>query len=224
LSADQTKEAILDAAERLFAEQGFDATSLRAVTAEAGTNLAAVNYHFGSKSALLPAVVARILVPVCQRQLVLLDEIEARDLPPTLEELLEAFTSPITDLFEQGRRGPVLARMFARIMGDPGDEMQRMAMSEVGDAEERYEAAFARLLPEIPPAELWWRFRSIGPVVVSRQIGLQASPDVGGPPTPAEADAVALRAWTMTFLAAAMRAPATVQAPAAVTSAVLSNA
>jgi AcrR family transcriptional regulator len=223
LSADQTKERILDAAERLFAEQGFDATSLRAVTAAAGTNLAAVNYHFGSKSALLPAVVARILTPVCQRQLELLDEIEARKPPPTLEDLLEAFTSPITDLFEQGQRGPVLARMFARIVGDPGDEMQRMAVSEVGEAEERYEAAFARLLPEVPSAELWWRFRSIGPVVVSRQIGRQASPDVGGPPTPAEADPVALRAWTLTFLAAAMRAPATVQARLAVTSQTLAG-
>ena len=47
-----TKDRILDAAERLFAHKGIEATSLRNITAEAGVNLAAVNYHFQSKEAL----------------------------------------------------------------------------------------------------------------------------------------------------------------------------
>ena len=51
-----TKEKILDAAERLFAEHGFASTSMRDITTEADVNLAAVNYHFGSKLALLQAV------------------------------------------------------------------------------------------------------------------------------------------------------------------------
>jgi AcrR family transcriptional regulator len=54
-----TKERILDAAERLFADRGFAATSLRNITGEAGVNLAAVNYHFGSKDALIVAVFER---------------------------------------------------------------------------------------------------------------------------------------------------------------------
>lgn len=209
MSADDTKQRILDAAERLFAEQGFDATSLRAVTSAAGTNLAAVNYHFGSKAALLPAVIGRILEPVCARQVGLLDDLEAREQAPTIEQLLEAFTGPIIELFQPGDRGPTLARLFARIMGDPGDTMQRMALGQVREAERRYAGAFARALPHVPAPELWWRFRSVGPVTVSRQMRSHLPANMGGPPTAAERDRDALRRWTITYLAAALRAPAT---------------
>jgi AcrR family transcriptional regulator len=209
MTADDTKQRILDAAERLFAEQGFDATSLRAVTAAAGTNLAAVNYHFGAKAALLPAVIGRILEPVCARQVQLLDDLEARSEPPAVEDLLEAFTGPIIELFQPGDRGPTLARLFARIMGDPGDSMQRMALGQVREAERRYAQAFARALPHVPSPELWWRLRSIGPVTVSRQMRAHLPAELGGPPTAAERDREALRRYTITYLAAALRAPAT---------------
>jgi len=58
-----TVENILDAAEALFAEKGFAETSMRSITSEAGVNLAAVNYHFGSKQKLIQAVFARFLDP-----------------------------------------------------------------------------------------------------------------------------------------------------------------
>src|ERR1700759_5702201 len=57
--ADTTRDRLLDAAERLFAEHGFQATTMRTLTAEAAANIAAVNYHFGSKQALLEAVMHR---------------------------------------------------------------------------------------------------------------------------------------------------------------------
>ena len=59
-----TKQRILDAAESLFMEHGFEATSLRSITAAAGVNLAAVNYHFGSKEELFQAVLTRRLDPM----------------------------------------------------------------------------------------------------------------------------------------------------------------
>ncbi len=62
--ADTTRDRLLDTAERLFAEHGYQATTMRAVTTEAAANIAAVNYHFGSKHALLEAVVHRALRPV----------------------------------------------------------------------------------------------------------------------------------------------------------------
>ena len=63
-----TKDRILDAAEALFMEHGFEATSLRAITAAAGVNLAAVNYHFGSKEELFQAVLTRRLDPMNQER------------------------------------------------------------------------------------------------------------------------------------------------------------
>src|SRR5438067_208004 len=71
-----TKSRILDAAERLFLEHGFEATSLRQLTAAAGVNLAAVNYHFGSKEELFQAVLTRRLDPVNQERIDLLTKLE----------------------------------------------------------------------------------------------------------------------------------------------------
>ena len=64
-----TKERILDSAEKLFADAGFDGTSLRGITAGAGVNLAAVHYYFGSKEALVQAVLARRLEPINRRRI-----------------------------------------------------------------------------------------------------------------------------------------------------------
>src|SRR5215208_2869630 len=74
-SAD-TKTRILDAAESLFMEHGFEATSLRQLTSAAAVNLAAVNYHFGSKEELFQAVLTRRLDPMNQERFALLDELE----------------------------------------------------------------------------------------------------------------------------------------------------
>src|SRR5690606_8683349 len=73
----QTRDAILDAAERLFAEQGHDNTSMRQITQAAGVNLSAVNYHFGSKYALVDAVFQRRLDALTDERLRILDELEA---------------------------------------------------------------------------------------------------------------------------------------------------
>jgi AcrR family transcriptional regulator len=208
-----TKQRILDAAERLFATEGFDGTSMRSVTAAAGANLAAVNYHFGSKAALFEAVVARIFGPVNARQLDLLDALEAGPGEPSVEELLEAFMSPLADLFDSGRRGPVLARLFGRVMGDPGEEMQRMVLEQVRETDRRYRAAFARALPHFFSGELWWRVQSTISTVVSHQVHSARMPAVAElldvPPGAAGAGKADRLAWMTTFLAGGLTAPAT---------------
>src|SRR6266513_6418043 len=79
-----TKERILDAAEGLFMEHGFEATSLRSITATAAVNLAAVNYHFGSKEELFQAVLTRRLDPMNQERLDLLTKLERGAAPGPL--------------------------------------------------------------------------------------------------------------------------------------------
>src|SRR5580704_13248627 len=92
-----TKDRILDAAERLFARDGFEATSLRAITTEASVNLAAVNYHFQSKEALVQAVIGRRMGPANAQRLALLDAYEAQavDAPVPLEKIMDAFLRPV---------------------------------------------------------------------------------------------------------------------------------
>src|ERR1700761_8308807 len=91
-----TKDRILDAAERLVGARGFEATPVRAITAEAGVNLAAVNYHFQSKEALIRAVIARRIAPVNERRLKMLDAAEAG--PLSVEAVIEAFIRPVFEM------------------------------------------------------------------------------------------------------------------------------
>src|ERR1700722_15427950 len=95
----ETQDKILDTAERLFGDQGYAGTSLRQIIAEAGVNLAAIHYHFGSKEELLDQVVLRKAGPVNERRLVELARVEAEAgvNGPDLDDLLRAFLKPMAD-------------------------------------------------------------------------------------------------------------------------------
>lgn len=115
MAQSETVERILDAAEQLFAERGFAETSLRLITSKAGVNLAAVNYHFGSKKALIQAVFSRFLGPFCAS---LERELERRQAKPehkpSLEELLEMLVEQA--LVVQPRSNNDLS-IFMRLLG-----------------------------------------------------------------------------------------------------------
>ena len=91
---DSTRQRILDTAERLFADEGFHATTLRRITREAGVNLAAVNYHHGSKDALILAVFQRRLDELNSDRLARLEAVLSERDPPWLEDVLAAFIYP----------------------------------------------------------------------------------------------------------------------------------
>src|ERR1700689_2214812 len=106
-----TKTRILDAAEKLFGENGFDATSLRDITTEADVNLAAVNYHFQSKDSLIEAVIQRSAAPVNDRRIAML---EAAGPKPTVEQIVEAFIGPALEHDFQP-----MAPLMARVLSSP---------------------------------------------------------------------------------------------------------
>ncbi|MEW4532339.1 TetR/AcrR family transcriptional regulator [Vibrio paracholerae] len=94
-----TKEKILDVAEGLFAEYGFNDTSLRTITSKAGVNLASVNYHFGDKKTLVRAVLNRYLeafMPEMKQSLERLNERDDYD----MAEVFEALRAPLRSLSE----------------------------------------------------------------------------------------------------------------------------
>lgn len=154
-----TKERILDTAERLFSEQGYAATSLRSIIASAGVNLAAVHYHFHSKEALLEAVILRRSVPANQERLALLErcELAAGDNPPPLEKVIEAFVAPTFRMArDPANGGMVFMRLLGRLHAE-GDLLSGILISQFRDVLERFAAAVRRALPDLPPAELFWR-------------------------------------------------------------------
>ena len=153
-----TKDRILDAAEGLFARQGFSATSLRAITAEAGVNLAAVNYHFGSKDGLLEAVFGRRLGPLNEERLALLDEAESAPKGASLEAVLEALVGPPLRLHrDDGRGGPQFMRLMGRTLTEPTDNIQEIFVRQFREFAGRFTAALQRALPGVPAEDLFWR-------------------------------------------------------------------
>ncbi|MBT3402052.1 MAG: TetR family transcriptional regulator, partial [Rhodospirillaceae bacterium] len=104
-----TRQRILDAAERLFSEHGINGVSLRTITAEAGANSAAANYHFGTKKGLLDAVFERYATGMAEeRETLLADCHPAPGRPPLLEQIISAFLEP-------GMRGSHGGATFARL-------------------------------------------------------------------------------------------------------------
>lgn len=153
-----TKERILDASERLFAERGLAGTSLRSITAAAEANLAAVHYHFGSKEELLRALFARRLEPLNRERLAHLDRCEAGPRAPSLEAILDAFVGPPLRLGLDPRKGwGSFMRLLGRISTEPGEAWRDLFYGQFEEVRRRFARALARALPGHPPADLAWR-------------------------------------------------------------------
>jgi AcrR family transcriptional regulator len=153
------KERILDTAERLFAERGYAATSLRSIITEANVNLASVHYHFHSKEALLEAVFLRRAVPSNLERLQMLElcERDAADGPPELSKIIEAFIMPaFLAAKDPSRGGPVFRRLLGRLYAE-GDLMPGIIMRHFVPLLDRFFTVLERSLPELPREELYWR-------------------------------------------------------------------
>jgi AcrR family transcriptional regulator len=155
-----TKLAILKATERLVAAHGLEATSLRAITAAAKVNLAAVNYHFSTKDALILAMLNRRLGPINEARLLLLDQFEqeAGEKPVALEKILEALFRPVLDKVSGRSHG---GRDFLRLLGlalsEPSAYLKPLVEKEFSEKTRRFHRALRRALPELSECEAYWR-------------------------------------------------------------------
>jgi AcrR family transcriptional regulator len=151
----ETRTRILDAAESLFMQHGFEGTSMRLLTGEAGVNLAAVNYHFGSKHALIEAVFRRRLDPMNQARIAELEKLEGSAGP---EQIIRAFVSPTLRLVEDAKGG---GRNFIRLLGrtytEPAKSIRQLIGQMYAPVMDRFKSALARALPQMPAEELVWR-------------------------------------------------------------------
>jgi len=190
-----TKDRILDAAEKLFGEQGFAATSLRQVIEEAQVNVAAIHYHYGSKDELLEHAMQRKIGPVNEARLALLDQFEAEILPfPPVEKVLEALLLPPIKALP---KSPGFIKMMGRLHADGMfPELFRRHFHPVVS---RFLAALGRAAPHLSGEELEWRVQSM--------IGVMASAFLRKEPTLNQRDASLLLSRLITFLAAGFHAP-----------------
>jgi len=155
-----TKLAILNATERLVAAHGFGATSLRAITAAAGVNLAAVNYHFAAKDALIVAMLSRRMKPLNETRIALLDrfEKEAGGKPVAVEKILEALFRPVLELIARpSKGGPNFLRLVALCLAEPGAYLKPLVQEEFAEKNRRFHRALRRSLPQLSETDAHWR-------------------------------------------------------------------
>jgi AcrR family transcriptional regulator len=210
LESSGTKQRILQAAEKLFSDEGLGKTSLRAITTEAGVNVAAIHYHFGSKQGLLLELLVRRVAPVNRERLALLDEIERRagDGAPSLEEVVEAFVAPILRIVGEGdaERRKLIA-LIGRFYAEPDELLEPVIREQFAEVGERFTRALRRSLPGLSAADVAWRLHCTIGVLIHV---LTARHDFGTIPgfDAAEPTGRALVDRLVSFIAGGFRAPA----------------
>lgn len=217
-NSQDTCERILDVAERLFMAHGYEGTSMRMITGDAEVNLAAVNYHFGSKEALLREVFRRRLAWLNRERLLELDalEAEAGGAPLKPSQVLEAFFGTLLRMGEdESLGGMTFLRLLGRTLTEPADFIRTFFAGEYAEVIERYKLALFRALPDVPKAEIIWRFHFMlgamsyaiaGTDILQVVTGCELD-DLSGQKSGDRNAAKQLAARVMPFLLGGLRAP-----------------
>ena len=156
-----TRERILDAAERLFMAHGYEGTSMRQITGEASVNLAAVNYHFGSKESLMQEVFRRRLDWLNEERMRVLNDLEkeAGDQPVKPSAIVDAFFGTLLRMGgDEALGGMTFLRLLGRTLTEPSEFIRTFLAHEYQEVMDRYKEALFRALPDVPKAEIVWRF------------------------------------------------------------------
>jgi AcrR family transcriptional regulator len=157
----ETIKRIVIASEQLFAENGYDGTTLRQITRIAKVNLAAVNYHHGDKESLYLEILRRRIQPINQTRLARLAkaETEAGDQPVPLAVIFRLMAEPFFGLFADPEdRGRHAARLIGRSLIEPLPFMDKFLTEEFQPVMARYGQALRRHAPALPPGDFLWRF------------------------------------------------------------------
>jgi AcrR family transcriptional regulator len=194
-----TKQKILDTAERLIGEHGYGATSLRQVIAAAEVNLAAVHYHFGSKEELLDAIVERKAGPVTKARMERLARVEREaDGPPDVELVLEAFLLPTG---EMAQTNPTFVKLMGRMLTE--GMMPRIMQKHFQESAMHFVAVLKRSAPHLGEEEMMWRIHFMTGAMAHTMAGEPILPLALGP-----VDFPLRMRRLARFLAAGFRAPA----------------
>lgn len=195
LRSEKTRARILEAAERLFERRGPELTSVRAITAEAGVNVAAVHYHFGSRRGLFHEMAQRRFAAIRAEQLARLEALERRGIPDA-EEILRVLVEPTLDAFD---RDPVLRGLIGWVGTEP--EIVGAVEPELwGPATPRFQLSLARALPTLAPEEISTRFAFTASIVMKVLLSRRGVLDARTPESTGVEEIVA-------FASAGMRAP-----------------
>ncbi|WP_096086475.1 TetR/AcrR family transcriptional regulator [Agaribacterium haliotis] len=158
MTQQDTVERILHSATVLFSERGFAETSLRTITGMAGVNLAAVNYHFGSKKGLIQAVFSRFLDPVLVKLTPELEQLEASDAKLDKTELIRLSLSAMIDSSKELGEDP---QRFMRLLGlaytQTQEHLRHFLVGRYGEGLQRLLSLMHKSQPKLSSVEFYWR-------------------------------------------------------------------
>jgi AcrR family transcriptional regulator len=158
-----TKQSILDAAEFLFAAHGFRGTSLRAITGKARVNLAAVNYHFGSKKTLLVEVIKRRILPLNQIRRQRLEEVREtarkKSKKPDTKDILYAFMQPTLQFRETEPGAKEFLTFIGRSFADPDNTVRKVFVQFIKPMFQLLQELMCEALPHYPRDQIFWRLQ-----------------------------------------------------------------
>jgi AcrR family transcriptional regulator len=178
------KRHLLDVAERLFAGKGFEAVSVRDITREAAVNVAAVNYHFGSRELLVNLVIIRHFRPINEERLARIEALEknASAKPPPVEEIIEALARPvIAAVRKSGLPEPAACELLGRILALRGEEFPADLESQTQIVINRFMRILGKALPAVAAEELVWRMHFVAGGMIQMLMG-RAGVGVAGAP------------------------------------------
>ncbi|WP_411287707.1 TetR/AcrR family transcriptional regulator [Phenylobacterium sp.] len=156
-----TKAAVFNAAERLFALHGFQNVSVRDITADAGVNLASVNYHFGSKDALLFEIFRRRTAELNRERARMLHEANDRHGgAPPVRDILEAYFAPPLRWAAPDHERGISVQFIIRARSEGTAQMREVLQNDVSHLA-RFAEALIAARPELPREEVYWRLHFV---------------------------------------------------------------
>lgn len=168
------KRRLLDAAEVLFAERGFEAVSVRDITNLAEANVAALNYHFGTREEMIDLLIHHYLNPIQEERLLRLEMVErkwAGKIPP-LEEICDAYLRPLQcSVKKTSLSEAMLHKLLGRMFALPCETMPPAAQQLMLNAESRLIRVLAKSLPTVTSEELAWKVHFLDGAVIQLLLG-----------------------------------------------------
>jgi AcrR family transcriptional regulator len=203
-----TKNKILDAAEIFFADKGFNGTSLREITSQAEVNLAAVNYHFGSKKELIKAVMSRYMNELSPRLDSALSEICNNEAKPTLTEVFSAFIEPLLHLNTFKVNGTSLfLQLLGRGYTDSQGFLRWFLTTQYPNVFTNFTNAVNKAYPELSAEEIFWRLHFTMGTIVFTMSSSDALIDIASNDFDREIDIAGVIKQVIPYVAAGVAAP-----------------
>jgi len=203
-----TKNKILDAAEILFADKGFNGTSLREITSLGEVNLAAVNYHFGSKKELINAVMSRYMNELSPRLESALSALCQDDAQPSLIEVFSAFIEPLLHLNSFKENGTsIFLQLLGRGYTDSQGFLRWFLTTQYPGVIERFTQAVHKAYPELSAEEMFWRLHFTMGTIVFTMSSSDALIDIAQNDFDRQVDIAGVIKQVIPYVAAGVAAP-----------------